>query len=58
MLAKRVEIESARNSLKLIVDGNEIDGVQEYSLHENKTEGKSVTVKIVITKDLVVKIQN
>lgn len=57
-MAKRVEIESTRNSLKLTVDGSEIDGVQEYSLHENKTEGKSVTVKFIVTKDILDKVQS
>lgn len=53
-MAKSVEIISNKNTFKLTIDGNEIEGVQEYSIDESLTRRKTLTIKIAVTDKLSV----
>lgn len=47
-MARKAEIISTKDTFKLTVDGNEIEGVKEYTIHEDYTREKVLTVSIVI----------
>ncbi len=51
-MARKAEIISTKDTFKLTVDGNEIEGVKEYSIHEDCTREKVLTVSIAIADNV------
>lgn len=51
-MARKAEIISTKDTFRLTVDGNEIEGVKEYTIHEDCTREKVLTVSIAITDSM------